>query len=436
MNTTSPGPIPNVVDLLLDAVFMVDVQGRVVHVSAACERIFGYTPEELTGKSLVELVVPEDRAKTLEEASHVAAGRPRVGFENRYVRKDGRIVHIMWSARWSEADQLRIGVARDVTERKRAEDMQAATYAISEAAHSATDLVAMFREIHGIVARLVSAAGFAVALKDARSGSVYMSYQSGLPDETPAGQGTLLRQLVKDVVSSGRPVALPGEAEPGARKEAWVALPLMSPHGVAGALVLKAHPGTSHCEKDNELLQFVATQVATAIERRRLNDELLRAARYDELTGLPNRRLFQDRMRSALARTRRHRERFALLYVDIDDFKQVNDSLGHSAGDQLLEEVALRLQQCVREEDTVARMGGDEFVILLEEIQTPDDADMIAEKILSSVSFPVHLDGHLLCVKASVGIALYPDHGDSAEQLLRHADAAMYDSKKAKVAGV
>ncbi|HYC41961.1 MAG TPA: diguanylate cyclase [Noviherbaspirillum sp.] len=429
MNAKSSDKLPNIVDLLLDAVFLVDAEGCIVYASAACERIFGYTPDEMTGKKLIDLIVPEDRARTAEEAALVMTGQSRVGFENRYIRKDGSMVHIMWSARWSEADQLRIGVARDVTDRKRAEDMQTAIYAISEAAHSASDLVHMLREIQRIIGRLVPASGFAVTLRDSKGGQFFQPYQADMSTDATA------RKLLTEVVRTRRTVLEDGEALADGRKESWIGLPLVLPTGVIGALILKSHPGTRYSEKDKELLQFVSTQVATALERRRLNEELLRAARYDELTGLPNRRLFQDRMRSALARTRRHVERIALLYVDIDDFKQINDSLGHAAGDQLLAEVAHRLQQCVREEDTVARVGGDEFVVLLEEIQEPEDAQLVADKITATISQPVHQDGQLLCVQPSIGIALYPDDGASADELLKHADMKMYESKKLKVPG-
>ena len=161
MQATNPSVLPHVADLLLDAVFLVDPHGRIVYASAACERIFGYTPGELIGRQLIDFVLHEDRARTWEESMQVMAGHPRIGFENRYVRKDGTLAHVMWSARWSEADQLRIGVARDVTERKHAEERQAATYAIAEAAHSATDLATLFPRIRSIIADLVPVAGVA-----------------------------------------------------------------------------------------------------------------------------------------------------------------------------------------------------------------------------------------------------------------------------------
>src|SRR5690606_33017787 len=124
-----------------------------------------------------------------------------------------------------------------------------------------------------------------------------------------------------------------------------------------------------------------AAQVALAIKRRQISDELLRSARHDELTGLPNRRLFQDRMKSALSRCKRKAARLAVLFIDIDNFKQVNDSFGHDAGDFLLQEVALRLKQYLREEDTVARLGGDEFVVLLEDVEVQEAAWTVADKL-------------------------------------------------------
>lgn len=439
MDTKTHDHLPNFVDLLLDVVFLVDVHGRIRYVSAACERVFGYTQDELAGRSMIDFVAPEDRARTWEESLQVMAGHPRIGFENRYIRKDGRQVHIMWSARWSEADQLRIGVARDVSVRKHAEEIQAATYAVSEAAHNATSLAALFREIHGIIAKLVPVAGFTVATVDSRTKQLSFPYQMDLHGDSSITQEPGARQYCADVIRSGQPMLLlentPTELPDDAGRRcgaSWLAMPLMTQDEAIGALVLKSHVGTMYSDKDKELLLFVSSQVATAIERRQLAAELLRSARYDELTGLPNRRLFQDRMKSALARCRRQHGSIALLYVDVDNFKQVNDSFGHPAGDLLLKEIALRLTHCVRDEDTVARLGGDEFVVLLEEIHVPDDALAVANKIRSAVHQPIDVEGITLRTLTSIGIALHPEHGSEIEQLMKHADKAMYLDKKSK----
>ena len=166
MATRNSAPLASYIDLLLDAVCAVDKQGRFVFVSAACERIFGYTPEELIGQPMIDLVHPADRQRTLDAAREIMGGEPKLNFENRYLRKDGRVAHILWSARWSEVDQLRIAVARDITERKQAESRQAALYAISEAAHAAEDLLALFKRIHLIIGEWLPALNFSVALYD------------------------------------------------------------------------------------------------------------------------------------------------------------------------------------------------------------------------------------------------------------------------------
>ena len=206
-------------------------------------------------------------------------------------------------------------------------------------------------------------------------------------------------------------------------------MPLVDQTAPVGALLLQAPADTQYSDKDRELLGFVSAQVATAIERSRLKAELLRAARYDELTGLPNRRLFHDRIDTALARSRRKHGCVALLYIDIDDFKAVNDRLGHNAGDLLLQEIARRLERCVRKADTVARLGGDEFVVILEDIHGPDDATAVADKIHHSLLQPTAIAGHALQTQASIGIALHPGDGDDADSLIRHADQRMYRRK-------
>lgn len=160
METNTYAALTGFVDLLLDAICVVDAQGRFVFVSAASERIFGYLPHELVGRKMIDLVHPEDRERTLAAANEIMAGQPNVGFENRYVRKDGQVVHIMWSARWSEVDHLRIAVARDVTERKRSESMRTALFRISEAAHVASDLPALFKDIHRVIGDLLPARSF------------------------------------------------------------------------------------------------------------------------------------------------------------------------------------------------------------------------------------------------------------------------------------
>ena len=177
---------------------------------------------------------------------------------------------------------------------------------------------------------------------------------------------------------------------------------------------------------------FVVTDISEMKEVERKLDEL---AHYDALTALPNRRLLLDRGRRALVRAQRSQLSVALLYLDLDDFKDVNDTFGHAEGDRLLQEMTQRLGSCVRTADTLARLGGDEFVVLLENVQTQLDASQVAEKLLVAISMPYWLKGIELRPRASIGIAIGPSHGTTVEELLKSADAAMYRAKHGGGAG-
>ncbi|WP_182915787.1 EAL domain-containing protein [Massilia cavernae] len=165
--------------------------------------------------------------------------------------------------------------------------------------------------------------------------------------------------------------------------------------------------------------------------RRRHEREIEHQATHDLLTGLPNRALFLDRLGHAIRRAERHRGRLAVMFVDLDKFKNVNDTLGHAAGDELLRAISARLKLCVRDADTVARLGGDEFVLLLDHPLGDATPSTIAERVARRVGEPVPLFGHEHVVSGSIGISIYPDDGEQAEALLRHADIAMYRAKEA-----
>ena len=173
---------------------------------------------------------------------------------------------------------------------------------------------------------------------------------------------------------------------------------------------------------------LIARAIRYAIERKRAEEELAYMAQYDPLTGLANRALFRDRLEHALARAERNGNLVALMFLDLDRFKAVNDTLGHSYGDELLKEVARRVEGRVRESDTVARLGGDEFAIVLEDLSYAQDAIPVAQDILDLVSQPLVLDGHEVFVTGSIGIAVRPP--SEGDRLLKDADAAMYRAKQ------
>jgi len=428
-------------DLMVDAVFAVDVNARIAYASPECERIFGYTPEEMIGTTMFDMMVPEDIERTRQSAIEVMAGQPQLNFENRYIRKDGRIVNIMWSARWSEVDQMRVGVARDITEYKKAQSMQALLYSISEAAFTTGDLPMLFQRIHQIIATLMPADNFSVTLYDKSTQQLSFPYHIDQYEPMNKAAKPAIGTLCAEIVRSGRPLLLTPDTMVSRLAElqvslgltplCWLGVPLKTHPDTIGVLVVKSYPGGAcYTEKDQELLQFVSTQIALAIERQQMQLRLQYMAQYDQLTGLPNRGFLYDRMQVALSNARRDQRQLSVLYIDLDKFKEINDTFGHDIGDLLLQQVAQRLKQCVRESDTVARVGGDEFVILLQHISAPEQATLVAEKIRKNFVQPLLVNGHNLLSVPSIGIAIYPQHGKDEQQLLKYADKAMYVVKK------
>jgi two-component system cell cycle response regulator len=212
-------------------------------------------------------------------------------------------------------------------------------------------------------------------------------------------------------------------------------------------LVITAHPdhklralasgAKDFISKPFDLME-VRTRIHNMLEVRLLykqleqqNRALETLALHDPLTGLPNRRLLMDRMALGIAHAHRNRGNMAVVYLDLDGFKEINDTLGHDGGDALLKMVAARLVGAVRQEDTVARVGGDEFVIALAELSHGDDVDELVSKVLQAVSQPCSIQGSSVTVTASVGVSVYPVHGDNVETLMKSADLALYEAKGA-----
>jgi len=272
---------PKLIHLMLDTVFVVDRDNQIVFVSDACETLLGYRAVELIGTPITDYIHPDDLSVTRASIIRVMNGHSHVDFRNRYIRKDGGVVHILWAAFWSDEVEARIGVARDVTALRQAE----------------------------------------------------------------------------------------------------------------------------------EELRFMA--------------------HHDPLTALTNRSLFNDRLDSALRAAHRHNNMLALLFLDINDFKGINDVHGHAMGDQVLCMVARRLQASVRETDTVARMGGDEFTVLLTDIQSQEAVAEKVAQILATMAEPLGAEfGAINMPSCSIGVAFYPADGEDADTLLSHADGEMYRIKR------
>ncbi|KFZ30652.1 signal peptide protein [Pseudidiomarina salinarum] len=287
MNKAAFAQLAEYMDLLLDCICVVDEDHYFTYLSPGARRVFGYSPEEMVGRYMFDFIHPDDRQATRNTATGVNTGEQVYHFENRYIRKDGSVAHILWSARWSERDEMRVGVARDVSEHK-------------------------------------------------------------------------------------------------------------------------------HMEQ----------------EREQLIKRLEQMALMDPLTGLPNRALFYDRVNSARARAKRDGVGLGLLYLDLDKFKEVNDEYGHATGDALLSSVGQRIKHAVRATDTLARLGGDEFVVLVDGVNDMASVKGVADKIDEAMRHPFKLPDGEVVMSLSIGLALSPEHGETVEELLHHADQAMYRAKR------
>nr|WP_277812895.1 GGDEF domain-containing protein [Sulfurimonas gotlandica] len=173
----------------------------------------------------------------------------------------------------------------------------------------------------------------------------------------------------------------------------------------------------------------ITKQRNTEDELREQKVILSHQAHHDALTGLPNRVLFNDRLEQAIEKAKRSNSKIALLFIDLDHFKEINDSLGHDVGDEILKTVTTRLNESKRDEDTLARLGGDEFTIILEDLHQVQDSSLIANKVLESLSKSMNVNDNVLYVSSSIGISIYPDDGVSTKDLLKFADSAMYKAK-------
>jgi diguanylate cyclase (GGDEF)-like protein/PAS domain S-box-containing protein len=428
MNGVTKDVLASCMESLLDAVFLVDTAGKLVYVSPACISILGYTPEEMIGRQMIDFLAEEDRERTIKESVLVMSGLPRIGFENRYVHKDGHYVDIMWSARWSAEHRLRIGVARDISARRQAEAMQRATYAISQAAHDAVDLSALSKGIHDTLASLFTIDAMILATCTGEPCEWQAIYRYCADPAVPALDWTRAQTMAMDAIQS-RQAQWQRMSLPAGQEFAWMVMPMLTTQKTVGALMICSPAHTIESNATQQLLSFVCEQTALAIERRQLMDELHTAATLDELTGLPNRRSFREFAMAAVRRAEQERSKLAVLFVDIDGFKHVNDSFGHVVGDHLLRELADRMRRYMEDRGFVARLAGDEFVAVIQDATVIAKIAAIVQGLRKVMAKPLLLQGTDFRVRVSTGTAIYPDDAASLGELMQLADKRMYIDK-------
>lgn len=399
------------------------LQGRILKCNESFARIVGYSPEELVGSNFQEITPPEDRDGGKAAAMHLLSGEvSNVSFEKRYLRKNGSLTWVTLTISIQHNDEGRplffLTLVQDINARKQAEELLAAAQEalrVSEeryrtAFQMSLDSINLNRLSDGIYVECNNA----------------FLETTGYTREEVIGHGSIELNIWENSADRGRLVEMLNrrgvcrnlEAR-FRKKNGEMYWGLMS----ASVIELEGVPCILSISRD-------ISEVKTA------QDEIRHLAFYDPLTELPNRRLLLERLRQTVTASKRSGRQRALLFIDLDNFKSLNDTLGHAVGDLLLKEVGERLTGCIRAVDTAARVGGDEFVVILEDLgKTSEEAaaraGSVAEKILSSITQPYVLAGRECRSTASMGITVFGDGKESSAAILQQADIAMYQAKAA-----
>jgi len=390
-----------------DGFITIDTHSTIIYVNPAVESIFGYRVSEMIGQQLT-MLMPEHLRHAHKQMfeRYIRTGHKNVswrGVEMPGLHRDGHQVplEISFGEYHREGKHLFTGVVRDFTERKRAEESQRWLASITESSNDAI----IGETLDGIIYSWNQAAermyGYTAA--EVTGHSISMLVPPDRPDEMPRlleriRQGERIEQYETGrICKDGKQIA--------------VSLTMFPIRDANGTITGAATTGRD-------------------ITDRKLTEEFRYFAEHDPLTGLPNRVLFRYGIGQAIVQAHRNQEQVALLFLDLDGFKNINDSLGHQIGDRLLQQTATRLRHCLRKADTIARLGGDEFVISLTGLKNSKAAALIARKVVEALHKPFLIDKHETHVSASIGISVYPTDGEEVDALMRAADMAMYQAKE------
>jgi diguanylate cyclase (GGDEF)-like protein/PAS domain S-box-containing protein len=390
-------------DRLGDGVFWLDAQGRVVYVNEAACRSLEYSCEELLGCRVPDFD-PNfddelwrrhwDKAKALDSFT----------LETLHRSKSGRIFPVEVTVSYFSygGNEFNCAIARDISARKRLEESMKMAAAIYRSSNEAVLVADENNHIVDINPAFTRITGYTLDEVSGKSPSIL---RSNLHDQS------FYQEMWKGIVGNGHwQGELWDRRKNGELFASFVTISLIR-------------------NEEGGMSRYVA-QFFDITERKRRDELIWKYANYDLLTGLPNRRLFHDRLAQEIKKANRAEQQLALLFIDLDEFKQINDGFGHDKGDLLLVEAARRIGKCVRETDTVARLGGDEFTVILPDFGSGSVIERIVSSIILELSAPFMLEEGTGIVSASVGVALYPADAPDVAGLLKCADQAMYEAKK------
>lgn len=422
VDITSSFAATEIVETMADALIVCDSEGQIRVVNHAVASTFGYQPSELVGRS-IEMLVDPDATLANTEKLHQALKRGTLRDQERvFLTKDGKAVEVSLSISQLKDRGVVAGsvvIARDIRQRKQAEAEIKENVTLLEAALEA----------------LQTSEGRYRMLFERNSAGVFRNTLDGRILDCNDACARIFGFSSREELMAANAMTFYADL-----KERDQTMELLKEVGTLTnlELQLKRRDGSPIWVLENITLLPPRNEEPAILEgtliditdRKLAEEQIEFHAYHDVLTNLPNRKLFTDRLTLALFHARRNETALAVMFIDVDHFKVINDTLGHNAGDELLLAMADRIPKSVREGDTVARMGGDEFTLLLPDLRYPEDAAKIAENVLSRIEQPVTISNRELYVTASIGIALYPTDGNDAETLLKNADSAMYLAKE------
>jgi diguanylate cyclase (GGDEF)-like protein/PAS domain S-box-containing protein len=431
---------------------------RILRANRKLSEMLGYTLDELLGMTSTDIVHPDyrysDRAKYNEP---ILSDEVRsFTSERKFIRKDGsslwvnRTVSLVRDAAGEPLYFIRI--IEDITERKQAEGRQAMEHAVTRVLANAETLAGAISEIVRTICETMSWDCGACWQWDKEAGLLRCVQSWGI--DAPEIQefisanvnrtikpGSKAEGLVRRTFILGKPVWMADVTSAGglmtrrdivarAGLHGAFGFPLLIGSEVLGVMEFFHRDIREPEESLDKIAQSIGNQIGQYMVRQQAEEAVRQVAMHDALTGLPNRTMFNQRLSHAIEQSKRHDRRLAVLFIDLDRFKVINDTLGHDAGDELLRETARRFSSALRTSDTVARLGGDEFVVLIEEVPDPLYVGSLAQKLISTLHAGFMLSGREYHVSASIGVSTFPDDAEDMQTLLKNADIAMYRAKE------
>lgn len=437
------------VELSPEAIFVCQNQKLVLCNRAATTLLEASDASELLGRCILDFVHVDYHAMFREHRHPPAHDSVSASFvEQTWFRFDGSAFHVeigITALTHNDAPAIQ-AVVRDITERKRLEALQLGQNRILNMIATGAALPDILNELALFAERQSSGSVCSILRLDSEGTRFVECTAPSLPSayfghlQMP-GAGPRNGACGTSVFRAEPVMVTNIETDPlwfGRRKfvldqglKACTSWPIFgTDKKVLGAFTLYFQESRQPDDAELQLFSACTNLAAIAIESRASEQRIRYLAHYDGLTSLPNRFLFKEYLDLALRNAQRHENRFAVLFLDLDKFKQINDTMGHDAGDLVLQETAQRLRSCLRDTDKIARMGGDEFYVLIEELHDGRHAADVAQKLLKEACRPVHIDGKECSLSVSIGISVYPEDGITAQTLIKNADTAMYRSKE------